>query len=98
MSRNALEALSTVPSAPTPLRNFVASRRSGFGVPLPLFGRRFMTEFDAAPQVPPHRARRMLAALIGGFSPDAISAEEILPAKTVEQALCDELGRRWVAP
>lgn len=57
-----------------------------------------MTEFDAAPQIPPHRARRMLAALIGGFSPDAIGAEENLPAKTVEQALCDELGRRWVAP
>ena len=38
-----------------------------------------MTEFDEGPNVPPHRARRMLEALIGGVSPDAIGAEENLP-------------------
>ena len=54
-----------------------------------------MTEFDAAPKIPPHRARRMFAALLGGVSPDAIGAEENLPTETVERALSDELGRRW---
>jgi len=48
-----------------------------------------------AVHVPPHHARRMLAALIGGFSPDAIGADENLAAETVERALSDELGRRW---
>jgi len=57
-----------------------------------------MTEFDAASKVSPHRARRMLAALIGGVSPDAIGAEENLPTGTVERVLGDELGRCWVAP
>ena len=57
-----------------------------------------MTEFDKGPQVPPHRVRRMLAALIGGVSPDAIGAEENRPTQTVERALSEELGRRWVAP
>ena len=56
-----------------------------------------MTEFEA-PKVLPHRARRMLAALIGGVSPDAIGAEENLPTRTVERVISDELGRRWVAP
>jgi hypothetical protein len=37
----------------------------------------------------------MLAALIGGFTPDAIGAGENLPTGTVERALSDELGRRW---
>jgi hypothetical protein len=50
---------------------------------------------DAAPDISPHRSRRMLAALIGGASPEEIAAAEGLPAKTVEQALSDELGRRW---
>jgi hypothetical protein len=49
---------------------------------------------DAAP-ILPHRARRMLAALISGFSPEAIGAEENLPTPTVERALSEELGRRW---
>jgi hypothetical protein len=40
----------------------------------------------------------MLSALIGGVSPDAIGAEENLPTETVERALSEELGRRWVAP
>jgi hypothetical protein len=57
-----------------------------------------MTEFDTGSKVAPHRARRMLAALIGGVSPDAIGAEENLPTRTVERTLSDELGRRWVAP
>ncbi len=35
-----------------------------------------MIEFDPDIQVPPHRVRRMLAALIAGLSPDAIGAEE----------------------
>jgi hypothetical protein len=48
-----------------------------------------------AVHVPPQRARRMLAALIGGFSPDAIGAAENLPTETVERALSVELGRRW---
>ncbi len=56
-----------------------------------------MTEFDA-PKVAPHRARRMLAALIAGVSPEAIGADENLPTRTVERAVGDELGRRWVAP
>ncbi len=54
-----------------------------------------MIESDAAPKIPLHRARRMLAALLGGVSPDAIGAEENLPTQAVEQALGDELGRRW---
>ena len=37
-----------------------------------------MIEFDPDIQVPPHRVRRMLAALIAGLSPDAIGAEENL--------------------
>ena len=39
----------------------------------------------------------MLAALIGGVSPDAIGAEENLPTRTVERMISDELGRRWGA-
>lgn len=54
-----------------------------------------MTPFDAQPKVPPHRARRMLAALLGGLGPDDIGAEENLPTETVERALGDELDRRW---
>jgi hypothetical protein len=50
---------------------------------------------DAAPPVSPHRARRMLSSLIGGASPDEIGAKENLPTTEVEQALSDELGRRW---
>jgi len=57
-----------------------------------------MTVFEAAGAAPSHRARRMLAALIGGFSPDAIGAEENLPTRMVERAVSEELGRRWVAP
>lgn len=57
-----------------------------------------MTEFDKGPQVQPHRVRRMLAALIGGVNPGAIGAEENLPTETVERALSEELGRRWMAP
>ena len=56
-----------------------------------------MTPFDAQPKVPPHRARRMLAALLGGLGPDDIGAEENLPTETVERALGDELDRRWRA-
>jgi len=48
-----------------------------------------------ADDVPAYRARRILAALIGGFSPDAIGDNENLPTRTVERALSDELGRRW---
>ncbi len=57
-----------------------------------------MSEFDKGPQVPPHRVRRMLAALIGGVSPDVIGAEENLPTKAVERTISEELGRRWIAP
>jgi hypothetical protein len=57
-----------------------------------------MIEFDPDIQVPPYRAKRILAALIAGLSPDAIGAEENLPTPTVERALMDELGRRWRAP
>jgi hypothetical protein len=98
MSRNASEALSTSPSAPTLYVFPLLCDEAVWRAPDPLYGRRLMIQFDAAPVVPPHRARRMLAALIGGFSPDAIGAEEDLPVKTVEQALRDELSRRWMAP
>ena len=54
-----------------------------------------MTAADPALPLPPHRARRMLAALIGGAGPDEIGAEENLAAETVARALGDELGRRW---
>ena len=57
-----------------------------------------MPEFDTGPDVPPHRARRMLAALVGGLGPEAIGAEENLPPETVEKALGDQLGRRWAPP
>ena len=57
-----------------------------------------MTEFDKGPQVPPHRIRRMLAALIGGVCPDDIGAEENLPTEAVERTISEELGRRWIAP
>jgi len=53
-----------------------------------------MSDPDAA-HILPHRARRMLAGLLNGLSPEAIGAEENLPTRTVEQALSDELGRRW---
>jgi hypothetical protein len=53
---------------------------------------------NATRDVPPTRARRMLAALIDGASLEAIAAEENLPAKRVETILQEELGRRWVAP
>ena len=53
---------------------------------------------NATRDVPPTRARRMLAALIDGASLEAIAAEENLPVKRVETILQEELGRRWVAP
>ncbi len=53
---------------------------------------------NATRNVPPTRARRMLAALIDGASLEAIAAEENLPAKRVETILQEQLGRRWVAP
>lgn len=57
-----------------------------------------MTEFDPAPNIPPHRVQRMFAALVGGLSPEAIGAEENLPTKTVEQTVSDKLSDRWLAP
>ena len=54
-----------------------------------------MTAADPTLSLPPHRVRRMLAALIGGAGPDEIGAEENLAAETVARALGDELGRRW---
>ena len=54
-----------------------------------------MTDNDAARNVPPFRVRRMLAALLGGLSSEAIGEEENLPAPAVEQALTDALSRRW---
>ncbi len=54
-----------------------------------------MTDPDERLAVPPHRARRMLAALIGGVSPETIGAEENLAADTVERTLSAELDRRW---
>jgi hypothetical protein len=53
-----------------------------------------MPYFDAGAAVPPHRARRMLAALIGGASPDEIGLEENLATDTVERALGEALERR----
>ena len=54
----------------------------------------------AASPNPSHdaRAKRMIAALIGGAGLDAIAAQEKLPAKEAETILREELGRRWVAP
>ena len=57
-----------------------------------------MPEFDAGLDVPSHRARRMLAALIGGLGPEAIAAEENITAEAVEKALGDQLARRWAPP
>jgi len=57
-----------------------------------------MTERNAAHARPLGRSRRMLAALIDGFSLDAIGAEEDLPVSAVEHAVRDELGARWTAP
>ncbi len=57
-----------------------------------------MTEFDAGSKVAPHRARRMLAALIGGVSPDDIGAEENLPTRDgragAQRRARPALGRR----
>lgn len=53
-----------------------------------------MTRSDAGSAVPPHRARRMLAALIGGANPDEIGLEENLGTDDVERALGAALDRR----
>ncbi len=57
-----------------------------------------MTHPNAAHSVSPGRSRRMLDALIGGFSLGAIGEEEDLPVGAVERAVRDELGARWTAP
>jgi len=54
-----------------------------------------MNDFKEGPDLPTRRARRMLAALLGGVSPETIGDEENLPTRTVERTLREELGRRW---
>ena len=85
------------PTPPPELRRRVLRPGAVWRVPFLFPEGASMPEYDA-PKVPPHRVRRMLEALIGGVSPDAIGAEENLATQTVERALSDELGRRWVAP
>jgi len=53
-----------------------------------------MPHFDAGAAVPPHRARRMLDARIGGASLDEIGLEENLATDAVERALGEALDRR----
>jgi hypothetical protein len=59
-----------------------------------------MTEIQKTetPEVSPNRARRILAALVGGMSLETISDEENLPSNRVESIVQRELSRRWIAP